>query len=163
METAEDVLKSALQEILVQASEAPLEADEYQDALIYMNRFMASLAARGVNLGYTVVTDLTDDITIPDGALEGLVFKVAQRLAPQFDKQSVTSGLTFQQNMKEALSAMYAIAVQVQPAKYPQILPIGSGNEQDLQQGNHFYPVDPDSILTEQTGNIFLEEATLDE
>ena len=161
METASSVIKSALQEILVQASEAPIEPSEAQDTLTYMNRYMASLAARGVNLGYTKVTALNDPITIPDGAIEGLVFKVAERIAPQFDKQDVTSGMSFRQNAREALHAMYSIAVQPQPAQYPGILPIGSGNEDDVQAGDHFYPDQTDKILTEQTGSIFLEESTL--
>lgn len=160
METAETVLKSALQEILVQASEAPLEPDEYQDAITYMNRFMTSLAARGVNLGYTIVENLNDPITIPDGALEGLVFKMAERLAPQFDKQAITQGLTFRTNMTEGLNAMYSIAVQVEFAQYPGTLPIGAGNEQEVQGDRHFYPERQDQILTEQTGPILLEEST---
>lgn len=160
METAESVLRSSLQEILVQASEAPLEPDEYQDAIRYMNRFMASLAARGVNLGYTVVANLNDVITIPDGAIEGLVFKVAERMAPQFDKQNITQGATFRMNMTEGLNAMYSIAVQVGTARYPGTLPIGSGNEHDLQGDRHFYPEPAGQILTEQTGPILLEELT---
>lgn len=160
METAETVLKSALQEILVQASEAPLEPDEFQDAIKYMNRYMDSLAAKGVNLGYTKVTNLNDPITIPDGAIEGLVFKVGERLATQFDKQAVTQGLTFRSNARDALKAMYSIAVQVGPSHFPGSLPIGSGNEDELQNGDHFYPEPDGVILTEQTGSILLEEST---
>ena len=125
-EFAGDIIKSALQEILVQASEAPLEPDEIQDALTYMNRFMTQIAAQGTNLGYTKVTSPTDPITIPDGALNGLVFELAIRLAPQFGKQ-VSPDL--RQNAKDGRDAMRRIAVFVRSSKFPGTLPVGSGNE----------------------------------
>ena len=61
MATVAQVAKSSLQRILVQASEAPLEPDEYQDFIFSMNNYMAELDAQGIQLGYTVVTDLGDD------------------------------------------------------------------------------------------------------
>ena len=69
MATVAQVAKASLQAILVQASEAPLEADEYQDFIFAMNNYMASLAAKGVNLGYTNVSTLADSVTVPPGAI----------------------------------------------------------------------------------------------
>ncbi len=43
METANTVIVDALQQILVQASEASISADEAQTAIRYMNRYMARL------------------------------------------------------------------------------------------------------------------------
>ena len=45
MATVAQVAKSSLQRILVQASEAPLETDEYQDFIFSMNNYMAELDA----------------------------------------------------------------------------------------------------------------------
>lgn len=155
METANDIVRDALQEILVQADEAPLEPNETQAAIRYMNRYMQSMAAKGVNLGYTIVTSLTDNITIPDGANLGLVLNLAKYLAPQYDKAPPSK-----ENIRDAEFAMYALSVQVSPGRYPSIMPIGSGNEQDLQGDRHFYPEGDDTILTEQGGNVNLEENT---
>ena len=79
METAESIVNDALQEILVQASEAPIQTVDFNTAVRYMNRFMFALDAKGISLGYTKVSKASDLITIPDGALEGLVFNLAVR------------------------------------------------------------------------------------
>ena len=73
MTTAAQIVRSALQEISVQADEADIQPSEAQDAIFAMNNFMLDLDANGVSLGYTVVSDLGDDITIPAGAIQGLI------------------------------------------------------------------------------------------
>lgn len=155
-ETAGDVIKSALQEILVQAAEATLEPDETQDAIRYMNRFMAQKAAQGIALGYTNVTSTSDEITIADGALNGLVFSLAIRLAPQFGK---IVDQTLRDNAKDGLNAMRHIAVKKGRTFFPGTLPRGSGNE-DTHSDRHFYPEQGGQILTEQNGPILLEDDT---
>jgi hypothetical protein len=84
MATVAQVAKASLQAILVQASEAPLEADEYQDFIFAMNNYMSSLAAKGINLGYTAVTGLADEVTIPPGALTGLIANMAFQSVPYY-------------------------------------------------------------------------------
>ena len=84
MATVAQVAKAALQRILVQASEAPLEADEYQDFIFAMNNYMAMLDASGISLGYTVVSDLADEVTIPAGALRGLIANMAIEVSPDY-------------------------------------------------------------------------------
>ena len=84
MATVAQVAKAALQRILVQASEAPLEADEYQDFIFAMNNYMAMLDAAGISLGYTVVNDLADEVTIPTGALRGLIANLAIEVSPDY-------------------------------------------------------------------------------
>ena len=158
-EFAGDIIKSALQEILVQASEAELEPDETQDALTYMNRFMDQIAAQGTALGYTQVTSPSDPITIPEGAINGLVFELAIRLAPQFGK---AVSIDLRQNAKDGRDAMRRIAVFVRSSVFPDTLPRGSGNEDDFNgsTGRHFYPGNAGQILTEQNGPILLEDET---
>ena len=55
MATVAQVAKASLQRILVQASEADLEADEYQDYMFALNNWMLSLDAQGISLGFTEV------------------------------------------------------------------------------------------------------------
>jgi hypothetical protein len=157
-ETAGSVIKSALQEILVQASEAPLEPDETIDALLYMNRFMAEQAANGIALGFTEVDDTSDEITIPGGAINGLVFNLAMKLAPQFGK---VVSITLATNAKDALATMRNIAVTIGRSQFPNTLPRGSGNEDDGVRQDQFYPDHGGQILTEQTGPILLEDDTI--
>ena len=112
METANTVIVDALQQILVQASEASIQADEAQTAIRYMNRYMARLDAKGIDLGYTVVSTLADPITIPDGAVDGLVTNLAVALAPQYDVP-LTQGLLLE--AKSGQDAMLAIAFSIGP------------------------------------------------
>ncbi len=156
MEKAADVIKSALQEILVQASEAPIEADEAQDAIKYMNRMMTSFAVSGINLGYTIVTNLGDDITIPDGAVEGLVFNLAVRLAPSY---GATIRPDLFANAREGKKSMLKLGVNITPTQFPSTLPISSGNNDGVRDRT-FYPEPQDAILTEQSGFIGVESET---
>ena len=73
METGQSVVSDILQEILVQSSEQAIEAVDAQTCIRYMNRFMAELAVT-TPLGYTVITNPTDQITVPDGAINGLIY-----------------------------------------------------------------------------------------
>ncbi len=156
METAADVIKSALQEILVQAVEAPIQPAQAQDAIKYMNRMMSGFAVSGINLGYTQVTNLGDLITIPDGAIEGLVFNLAIRLAPSYDTPLRPDLLL---NAREGKKAMLKLAVNIIPTQYPSTLPRGSGNTGFTRDG-HFFPEPDTAIFTEQGGFISVESDT---
>ena len=70
--TADQMVKAILGKILVRASEAEIQPDEAQDTVFAMNNYMTALAVSGINLGYTVVDDLSDPITVAPGAsIEG--------------------------------------------------------------------------------------------
>lgn len=84
MITAGELAESALKRILVQASEAPLEPDQYADFFADMNAFMASLYADGIRLGYTPVDNVADEVTIPDGAVRGVIANMALEVAPDY-------------------------------------------------------------------------------
>jgi len=158
METAQTVVNDILQEILVQGSEQAIQAVDAQTCIRYMNRFMASLAATGVSLGYTTVSSLADSITIPDGAIEGLVYNTAIRLCSSYDIQP---NQFLQMNARESLKAMNLLGVTIGPSSYGDTTPIGSGNEGDYTYNDyHFYADNQDSILTEQDGGITLESGT---
>ena len=116
METANTVIVDALQQILVQASEASISADEAQTAIRYMNRYMARLDAKGIDLGYTVVSNLGDPITIPDGAIDGLVTNLAVSLAPQYDVQ-LTQGLMLEAKAGQDAMLSIAFSIGTSPSK----------------------------------------------
>jgi hypothetical protein len=84
MATVAQVAKASLQRILVQASEAPLEPDEYQDYIFALNNYMTQLDAQGIVLGYTVVDSLGDEVTVPTGALRGIIANMAIEVAPDY-------------------------------------------------------------------------------
>lgn len=85
-ESASTVVTDALQEILVQAAEQPVESDEMQIGIRFLNRMMAAWASMGYSLGFTVITNPSDDLTVPDGALDPIIANLAVRLASVFDE-----------------------------------------------------------------------------
>jgi len=156
MATAAQVIKAALQRILGQGSEAEFEPDEYQDAVFAMNNYMLDLDAQGVTLGYTVVADLGDDITIPTGALRGLIANLAIEVAPDYNG-TVTPALATVAVKGE--TTMRLLGQTIVATALPSTLPVGSGNEGTLRTA-HFYPDLEAEILAETTGAIGLETGT---
>lgn len=126
MATVEQVAKAALQSIIVQGSESVLEADEYEDFIFRLNNFMSDLEVRGVKLGYTVVNNIADTVTVPPGALRGIISNIAVELAPDY------GGVVSPELVAIANSGMKTlrlIGVTVQRARFPSTLPRGSGSE----------------------------------
>lgn len=163
-ETANSVIVDALQEINVQGAEAPIEASEAQGAIRYLNRMMASLDAKGISLGYVEVTNLASPITVPLGAVEGMVFMLAFKLWTQYS-DGAPPPADLIAKAQDGLDSMRILGVSVGPTQYPDTLPIGSGNEWQGGGSNnqHFYPPLQDEILAESTGSIGLETDTADE
>ena len=163
MATAEQVIKAALQEILVQASESPIQASEAQDALFYLNNMMAALAVDGISLGYTTLANLGDDLTVSDGAIEGIIANLAIRLHAQFTAMATVVKPDLAVRADNGLNTMRNIAFTgIGPSSFPSTLPIGSGNEDDTFGGcqRHFFPGESEAVLSEQGGFIALEDET---
>jgi len=158
MATVAQVAKASLQAILVQASESQLEADEYQDFMFAMNNYMASLAAKGVNLGYTNVSTLADTVTVPPGAITGLIANMAIQSVPYYGGV-VTPELAL--TAREGMQAMRQLGQIITPTRLPSTLPIGSGNEDSTYgYSSHFYTGDEAAIAAETNGMIALEVST---
>ena len=157
MATVAQVAKASLQRILVQATEAALEPAEYQDFIFAMNNFMFALASDGVNLGYTEVTGLGDEITIPTGALRGLIANTAIEMSPEFGGV-ISEGLTVR--AVAGIKTMRRLGISLGSSAMPSTLPVGSGNQDDFLCNSHFYPDLEATILAEAAGNIGLESGT---
>ena len=156
METAQTVINDALQEILVQSSEQPIQAVDFQTAKRYLNRMMSTVPF--VGLGFTTVSLPDDVITVPDAAIDGIIFNLAKRLLSSYD-MPITAELML--SAKDGLKQIRRITVKVLPTSLPCTLPVGSGNESgDSFRSQHFYPCPDDEALTEQGGSILLESDT---
>jgi hypothetical protein len=153
--TAAQLIKASLQEILVQASESPLEADEYQDAIFALNNMMASYDAISIDLGYTIVENLGDDITVAPGAIQPIIKNLALELAPQFDAM-VTPDLARQ--AMTGMRTLRRITRKFPVTRFPATLPIGSGNYISTYRSSAFYTDLEPEILGEVSGSIELEE-----
>lgn len=158
MATVAQVANAALKRILVQGSDAPLEADEYQDFIFALNNFMLALDAEGVTLGYTEVSDLGDEITVPTGALRGIIANMAIEVAPDYNG-TVSPALAAAAS--KGMQVMRIIGQTISASSYPSTLPVGSGNEDDTFTNRRFYDgANEAEILAETTGAISLEDST---
>jgi len=159
-ETAGDLIKDSLTDLVVQASEQPLTSDETSTALRYLNRMMTRLDGVGVKLGYTKVNSLSDTLTVPDGALDGMRSMLALLLAPQFDVP-ITPEL--REAYEDGEMALYSLGVTIGEQAYPSRLPYGSGNEGSYAlETDHFYPDQQNIIRTEDNQFIQAEDNTPD-
>ena len=88
MATAADVIQKALGLILVRQSESPLRPDEYADGIETLNDLMTSWESAGLPLGYTIVSNISDEVTVPAYALLAIKQNLAISLAPEFGAQA---------------------------------------------------------------------------
>lgn len=127
MATVAEVAKASLQKLLVQASEADLEPAEYQDFIFAMNNYMAALEAEGIDIGYSPVSDLGDELTVPDGAISGIVSLMAIEVAADYDRQVSPALATSAEN---GMRVILKLGQVVQRSSLPANLPLGSGHWQ---------------------------------
>ena len=159
--TADYVVRKVLDMLVIGAAEASIEASDAQAVIDYMNDYMASLDALGIDLGYTEVDNLGDLVTVPAGAIRGVIANVAIAVAPSYNIQ-ITPGLALQG--RAGLKAMRRLTSGVGPTQYPSTLPRGSGNTGNSGfTTDRFYPDLQNDILAETTGSIGLETNTAEE
>lgn len=142
MATVAQVAKASLQRILVQASEADLEPDEYQDYIFALNNFMLSLVVEGVDLGFTEVSNLADEVTVPSGAIRGIIANMAIEVSPDYNG-TISQGLVLA--AKDGLNTMRLLSMRQEAGVLPPTMPLGSGTEYDIGYNNDhfntaFYP-----------------------
>lgn len=153
-----EIITDALEDILVQADEAEIPASEARTAIRALNRIMNRLAAKGINLGFTEVSKLSDPVTVPDGALDGITTLLALRLAPKYDKDPST---TLYSQASEGVKAIQRIGITFAKQQMPSTLPMGSGNTGITGQDScTFYTESYGTISSEFSGSISLEYLT---
>lgn len=155
-EQAGEVINDILLELVVLGADADMDPSETASTMRYINRFMAMIAAKGINLGFTTLTSVSDTITIADGAIIGLIKNVAKLVAPQYGAIITPE---FNAAALDGLDAMRRLGTAIVPSQMPCTLPKGSGNDWDTND-NKFYTCPADEILTETDRTILLEDDT---
>jgi len=118
---------------------------------------MLALDADGVALGYTEINSLADEVTVPPGALRGIIANLAIEVAPDYNG-TISEGLAIA--ARAGLATMRKVGVGMPLTGLPCTLPIGSGNEYNNYSLSYFYDCSEDEILAETTGSISLETST---
>ncbi len=136
MTTVAQIAKASLQSILVQASEAPLEPDEYADYILALNSFMLSLDAQGIKLGFKEVSNLGDQVVVPPGAIRGIIANMAIEVAADYN--GVISD-SLKSVAAQGMQTMIHLGTVSLKTAMPPTLPVGSGNE-DYNDSTNYYP-----------------------
>lgn len=136
MTTAAQVIQDALAEIIVAGSESPIEAADSALAIRKMNEFMDSLSLDGVDLGWTAITSVGDDITLHAGLIGALVANLAVLMAPTY---GATPPPELHARARDGYNLMLKHGMTIEPSRFPPTLPVGAGNE-DYGYASPFYP-----------------------
>ena len=160
MATVTQVAIASLNQINILEEAAPIEPYQIEQFIFALNNYMLALDATGVKLGYTLVDSADDTVTVPTGALRGVIFNMAVESGPTYDVP-----LTQELNKlaTAGLKAMRFLGQTMGDSYYPVTLPVGSGNEHDtgFRLWSHFYDFDLENeILAETTGSISQETNT---
>jgi len=156
MTTAKEVVTDALEDIFANAAEESIDASDGQAALRYLNDMMFMWDAKGISLGYTRITNLGKELTVPDGAIFGIKRLLSVSLAPKFGGE--VSSIILQE-AKEGWDAILDLTWEMSSMNYPSDLPVGSGWSNGTFRAK-YYPELDEAILTETSGFISVEDET---
>jgi len=149
---ASDLIRDALQELGQLSAEQPITADQYATGVRYTNRMFASFSYLG--LGFTILLNASETVTIPSFADEWAVKALAVRMASQY---AAFDGLQdLKMDARTAYNEMLKNLDFDYSARYPSGLPVGLAVENDYGT-DAFYPNDDDAILSE-SGNFIAVE-----
>lgn len=156
METASNIINDALREIIVSPAEVSIDSYDAQVGVFYLNAMMSDFSANGINLGYTFIDSLGDDVTVDPAAYDAIVKNLAVVISPVY-KETFASQSLFEQAEEGYKSLLEVSFDQTGYTPYSYNLPVGSGNY-DYRPGR-FYAEPLEPIFTENSGNIAPESA----
>lgn len=135
--SVEQMIKSSLKELVVAGDEASVPAVESEDYIFKLNNLVAEFEAdTTVDLTYTTVTSVSDNLTVPDSLIRPLAILMAKELAEGY---GVTTSPDFKYMAIEAENTVLRIATTRTGAYKPATLPIGSGNESYANITERYY------------------------
>jgi hypothetical protein len=115
---------------------------------------MTTWAESGLNVGYSKVTVVTDETNIPDWFEMCTISHLAIALAPSYGVKVDPRRLGIAEGM---LKAVRKRLVRLGPVKYPNSLPLGSGNE-TYTNTNYFTEQDPDTLTSATQSDLSDDE-----
>ena len=121
---AREIITRAFAEVV--QSKYTIEDVNMNDGLRYLNRMMAKLEV-DIDLGYTSLSSVDSDVTVPETVTLGMVKNLALILWPQYSTTPVNPLIKFVAD--RSIDAMRSQAFTgIEPAQYPATLSVGSGN-----------------------------------
>jgi len=153
---AKEVIWDAYEDLLNRSSEEPVEAEDALAGIRYLNDMMTMEDARGMSLGYTVVSKISDTITVAAGAIAWMKASLTIFMSAKFDVDVKPSVVKREKDGREA--ALNLASLSPGERSFPSDLPMGSGNTQ--YGSSAFFPDSNNGVYTELNGPILTEDDT---
>lgn len=135
--TVNQLMQRSLKDLIVAGDEAAvpeIEAETYIDAL---NDYVADLESDStVDLSYTDVDSVDDELTVPSGIIRALAAVMAVEMA---DSYGVDVPANLAMRASEGLAHILRVCTTRTGAYKPATLPMGSGNESWSYETERFY------------------------
>ena len=154
MAKASEFARDILLKIVHTGAEQPVQAIDASDVLTAINDTLSEWEGVGISLGFTLLTDLGDEVTIPTSANRAVKTNVAVYVADQFCKQVEASTAAM---ARESYNRLVNQFITVGAATLPSIMPRGAGNSCGVYDTT-FYPGPVDGTLDRETGGAILTE-----
>lgn len=154
MTTKRQFVNQAFEEIGLASYVYDLTPEQLNSAVTKLDSMMATWNAKGIRLGYPLVSDpdqsdIESDTFVPDSAFEAITTNLAIRLAPSYGK---TVSQDTKAIAKDAFNTLLSRAAVPPEMQLPDAMPLGAGNRLDA---NPFTPppvaqltAGPDSVIT---------------
>ena len=154
MTTKRQFVNQAFEEIGLASYVYDLTPEQLNSAVTKLDSMMATWNAKGIRLGYPLVSnpdqsDIESDTFVPDSAFEAITTNLAIRLAPSYGK---TVSQDTKAIAKDAFNTLLSRAAVPPEMQLPDAMSLGAGNR---LYDNPFTPppVDPltagpDSVIT---------------
>ena len=154
MAKASEFARDILLKIVHVGAEQPVQAIDARDVLVGINDTLSEWEGVGISLGFTLLTDLGDEVTIPASANRAVKTNVAVYLADQFGKAVEASTAAMARTSYNNLVNQF---INIGAATMPSIMPLGAGNTCG-RHTSRFFPGDVDGTLIRETGGAILTE-----
>ena len=136
MATGRDFVEGALKRIGVVSAESSIQAVDLQDGLEVFNDMMSELEPT-LKFGFETIADAGDTVRVPRGAHAAIKSNLAVRLAADYGKQVnpalVAESVASMENLLRSI-------VFIGDVKFPDTLPLGSGNQCTTFEDQRFFP-----------------------
>ena len=129
MTTANKVISRALSKLGYKAAEVPLEAAEIQDGLDELNDMLTGWEPK-YKLGFSPLSDDSDELRVPREAIGAIIPALAVRLAPEY---KIPVSIALASDADTSLRNMLTSTVTLDNVEYPDTLPRGVGDCSDSQ------------------------------
>lgn len=150
MSTAQSIIEGALKLLAVKRPGIAASTAQLNDGLETFNDWITELHARNIKLPIKKVSSVTSEVDNDDWATAFLKAGLAMRLAPEYSVEPSNALIKMFVDSRRAVLKRF---VDLSNVAKPDILPIGSGNQDITWNNREFYPDIYSEQLATETDN----------